>query len=592
MKGSLFFLVLLIIGFILWNYGPKKEGFEGDAPSTPSGEPVIPLISPRAQTLLKGEVQPFAEPTTALLAPPPGQIASVGSRPAEDPASQKAPAGRIQSVSVSLEGFFIEEAPGLMKLGDASVQLPLSTARADKGRLKDELMVLKRNPGLESSLTQEDVDGIEANLAYLQKKWRQSVNALSGLPMVGGDSSAAKEGFANLTGAAAPVGPQGIVGFFTSLFSLKEAGPYETYQAYEGFTGGTTGSTGSTGSRGSTGSTGSRGSTGTTSPTGSTGSTGASMGSTAGNSDMTLEDLKDLSMKINHEILRLGNPGTTDLNTNARINTLEIIQKLVDDIKNEVERGIRAERDIPITKANVAKFLPAMTNPNSGISHLISNMNANPILSSLFPAYAAGDINGSELSRQMFDRYAEEFLKNLSYDITMTYRYKGQAEQEIASNYKTAMADAKFIKENSMGAGPAPAGGGGVDSAVSNSAYRGFFDSVIKDVTGVQPDDIKVGRGGIGISMDAPPSLEGGGAAGLTKFNWKERSTQICQQITSRGYNAKDFGCLEDPDSMKREGFSWRGHARMICNRLGTIYDSGVPELCGCPPPTWAGWRQ
>jgi hypothetical protein len=30
----------------------------------------------------------------------------------------------------------------------------------------------------------------------------------------------------------------------------------------------------------------------------------------------------------------------------------------------------------------------------------------------------------------------------------------------------------------------------------------------------------------------------------------------------------------------------------MICNRLSTVYDSSVPELCGCPPTDWCGWRQ
>jgi hypothetical protein len=35
--------------------------------------------------------------------------------------------------------------------------------------------VLKRNPGIDSSLTIGDLDEIEANLGYLQKKWRMSV---------------------------------------------------------------------------------------------------------------------------------------------------------------------------------------------------------------------------------------------------------------------------------------------------------------------------------------------------------------------------------------------------------------------------------
>jgi hypothetical protein len=37
--------------------------------------------------------------------------------------------------------------------------------------------------------------------------------------------------------------------------------------------------------------------------------------------------------------------------------------------------------------------------------------------------------------------------------------------------------------------------------------------------------------------------------------------------------------------------FSWRGYSKMVCSRIATIYDTGAPEACGCPPPTWAGWR-
>jgi hypothetical protein len=43
---------------------------------------------------------------------------------------------------------------------------------------------------------------------------------------------------------------------------------------------------------------------------------------------------------------------------------------------------------------------------------------------------------------------------------------------------------------------------------------------------------------------------------------------------------------------MNRESFSWRGYTKMVCNRVSTVYDSSVPELCGCPPADWPGWRQ
>jgi len=73
-------------------------------------------------------------------------------------------------------------------------------------------------------------------------------------------------------------------------------------------------------------------------------------------------------------------------------------------------------------------------------------------------------------------------------------------------------------------------------------------------------------------------------------LDWKERSGQICEQIVKRGMNPRDYGCLEDPDEVD-PNFSYRGYAKMVCSRLGTNYDPGIPELCGCPPATWSGWK-
>jgi hypothetical protein len=537
MEGILFFGIIILIAFILWKRGSGTEGFQDVPPDGASPGPVIPLISPRDQTLLKGEVKPFAEPSTALLAPPPGQLASVGSRPATDPASEKATAGRIQSVLESLKGFFAREAPGLSKLGDPSVQLPLSTAKGDRGRLEDELAVLKRNPGLESSMTIEDINGVEANLGYLQKKWRLSANALSGAsPMPGA------EGF---QGAPVASGPRGIASFFTDLFSSGESGPGTA----EGF-----------------------------------------QGTAAAGSDMKLADLKDLSAKINVEIVRLSASGTTDANIGARVDVLSTIKKTIDDLIREVETGRRAEKDIPIMKADVTKFLPAMSNLNTGIPELITGTGANPVLNSLFSKYGAGDLSGAEVAQKMFEQYATDFMKNLSYDVNLRFKYTGEAEKAVAQDYAQAMADAKFVAENSGGAaGPAPAGpaADSTNPAVQ-AAYRGFFQNVIEDATGGKVTSAEVGRGGVVPASDAGADTS---QQKLEKFNWKERSKQICEQIATRGYSPKEFGCMEDPDTVKRDGFSWRGYTRMVCTRLATIYEPGVPELCGCPPPTWPGWR-
>jgi hypothetical protein len=464
---------------------------------------------------------------------------------------EKAPAARIQSVLESIRGFFEREAPGLSRLGDPSVQLPLSTAKGDRGRLEDELAVLKRNPGLESSLTIEDVNGMEANLGYLQKKWRLSANALSGSPMPGGGGAA--EGFQDA--AAGASGPSGILSRFASFFSGEDVAAA------------------------------------TSGPEGFQGASGS--GSGAG-SDMKQADLEDLALKINAEILRLSKSGTTDANINSRIDVLSTIKKTVDDLITEVKAGRRAERDIPIKKEDVTKFLPAMSNLNTGIPELITESGANPILNSLFSKYGAGDIKGAEVAQQMFEQYAADFLKNLSYDVSLRFKYTGEGEQAMARDYAQAMADAKFVRENEIGAaasaaaGPgAPVGGDPLNPAVK-SAYRGFFDQVIKGATGAEVEHIDVGLGGVGEggSTDAD-----GKPVPLERFSWKERSKQICEQVAARGYSPREFGCMDDPETVKREGFSWRGYTRMICTRLGTIYDPGVPELCGCPPATWSGWK-
>lgn len=561
MQGILFFGILFVIGLVLWirSGGRPLEGFEDGAGAAappkpemnPDGTPVIPLVSPRDQTLLKGEVKAFAEPSTALLAPPPGQLASVGTRPQSDPATEKASAGRIQSVLESLRGFFEREAPGLFKLGDPSVQLPMSTAKGDRGRLEDELAVLKRNPGLESSLTIEDVNGMEANLGYLQKKWRLSANALSGSPM----PPAGAEGFES---GVATAGPGGIVSWFTGLFSSEEGAGMSS--GPEGFQSGAT--------------------------------TGGGTGS-----DMKLKDLEDLVAKIDAEIIRLNTSGTTDANVNSRIDVLTTIKKTVADLVTEVKAGRRAEKDIPIMKDDVTKFLPAMSNLNTGIPELITQSGANPVLNSLFSKYSAGDQEGADVAQKMFEQYATEFLKNLSYDVSLRFKYTGEAEQAMARDYALmardyaqAMTDAKHVAENEMGAAAAAAAGPSALNPAVKSAYRGFFDQVIKGVTGAEVEHIDVGLGGAAGAADAAAG-DDGKPAPLERFSWKERSKKICEQVAARGYSPREFGCMDDPDQVKQDGFSWRGYTRMICTRLGTIYEPGVPELCGCPPPTWAGWK-
>jgi hypothetical protein len=76
----------------------------------------------------------------------------------------------------------------------------------------------------------------------------------------------------------------------------------------------------------------------------------------------------------------------------------------------------------------------------------------------------------------------------------------------------------------------------------------------------------------------------------IGKFDWKVRAEAITENIRKAGMNPDDFGCLGRGAQVSKD-YSWRGHAKMVCSRLATHADPGIPEQMGCPPVSWKGWR-
>ena len=555
MKSLLFLALFLVIAVVSWKTSVQTDGFQDITPAGASPGLNTPVISPRGQTLMKGEVKPFTNPSTALLAPPPGQTASVNSLPPEDPAMQKVNARRLYSIYESLIGFFKNEAEGLENMGDSSVTLPMNTARADIGRLRDELGAIDRNPGLESSLTQDDANEIEANLAYLQKKWRLSANAM-GAPSPMKPTS---EGF-----SAVQKG-----GWFNGLFGTAQEG-FQSYGSGSGSVSATSMGTGA--------------GTGTGTMSGTSG--GTSTGCSGSSCKASLDDLMNLSTQITSEIVRLQASGAQDTTTQNRMKLLSSILQTVSDLISGLKNFTVKPEDITLTKGQMTNFLKSIKNPNSALTTVLSDWGLPSGLGNLFPTYAAGDVSGADLAKELFGKYIKD-LKNLSWDIGLSY--KGQAEQDIAANYASAMKDARYFADTagtpvaSNANNSAPTSGSGV-----SSGYRGLFDSVISSVTGQSPTTLNVSMGATTGNDNATHTSH---SSTNEPFNWKERSKQICSQIKMRGLDPYEFGCLKDENSVRQENFSWRGYTKMVCNRLGTVYDPSIPELCGCPAPAWIGWR-
>jgi hypothetical protein len=74
-------------------------------------------------------------------------------------------------------------------------------------------------------------------------------------------------------------------------------------------------------------------------------------------------------------------------------------------------------------------------------------------------------------------------------------------------------------------------------------------------------------------------------------FDWKQRSSFICEQIRMRGMNPDDFGCSAAVQKENDPKFSYRGYTAMICSRLESTMDPGLPVSVGCPPASWPGWK-
>ena len=647
MKSLLFLVLFLVTATIAWKVAKQKDGFQDVTPPGASPGLNIPVISPRGQTLTKGEIKPFTEPSTALLAPPPGQASSVNSLPAEDPALQKSDARRLYSVYESLIGFFKNEAKGLQAMGDATVQLPMSTAKSDMTRLRDEMGAIDRNPGLESSLTQDDVNGIEANLGYLQKKWRLSANAAGAAspmpPFEEGFSctekkgaygwfssffGGAQEGFQTATTPPTPPTPPtltipsgkyalatdstlymmitlgspivkitGVSYRDTSITSVPTSATGFTITWLAPNTGwGTSGV--STFVYSDTTKALTENTTATWNLVVPPGSGGSGSGSGSGapcagsSCKASLEDLTNLSTNIVAEIVRLQASGATDATTQNRMKLLSSILQQVNDLTSGLKNGTIKPDTVTITTGQIKSFLTDIKNPNSPLKNILADWGLPSGLSNLFPTYAAGDVSGADLAKDLFGKYVKD-ITNLSWDIGLSY--KGKAEQEIAANYASAMKDARYFADtagtptasnSNSGASSSSSGGSGGSGAGMANNYRGLFDNVISSVTGQTPT--------VNAAAGATTTTTNGGMYSSTTtqpFDWKERAKQVCAQIKMRNMEPYDFGCLKDTNAVRQDNFSWRGYAKMICTRLATVYDPSIPELCGCPPPAWIGWR-
>ena len=286
-------------------------------------------------------------------------------------------------------------------------------------------------------------------------------------------------------------------------------------------------------------------------------------------------------MSISSFIVQLKASGTTSPITLKRIDTLNYLLNQVNKLLNDVNNGTIKQSNIPITKTAYNVFLPYIDPKNAGsnqsdpLPNLLSSLDANAALANLFPYYSNGDLSGAQLARQLLEKYAGSLFKDVSYDVNVKFGKRSNAELQVEKQFAQAISNIATGGNKPVSFSDSGSTYGTVDKSVTSG---GAFNSIIQNLMG--KNGSKANDSSSVSNMQTKPST----------LDWKQRSADICSQISKRGLNPGDYGCLHNPEEVD-QNFSYRGYAKMICSRLQTNYDPGIPELCGCPPPTWVGWR-
>lgn len=481
MKATQIIYLCLFVGIIIYVIKSTHllEGFQDSEPTSAllgKSDPEMPNTLKQDSLETPAKPNPV-EPGTLPFAPY-AQTASVGAYQFKDPAQIPAGAKQIKQIYEDVQTFLVFEGASVADSSDPSVSLPLTQLRADAERLQQESAVLENNPGVESTLTQQDLANIQGSLTFLQRKVRlfQTSGVIS--------ASGGKEGF---MGAPPP----------SSALRATKA------------------------------------------------------------------ELQILLTKITGAILILSASGTTDPVVTARVKNLQKMYSDVSGMIKKLENGTWTQKDVPLSSEDVKKIIPNLGNLSSTLPDINkesdSGYKLNPAEKQI--AGLVGDSN----AREVFNKLKDNGMFRVTLD--MGYNVPGSGSQKTV-NIKKEMGVKQdgtlaFVDDN-IKASPSLSVDGPFDSTMSGADDRAEAANKADYANSNKPN--------------VPSHLD-----------WKQRAKDICKQIKARGLDPQDFGCIPEGSNLS-PAYSWRGHTKMVCGRLGATMDPGLPQTCGCPPPNWKGW--
>ena len=294
----------------------------------------------------------------------------------------------------------------------------------------------------------------------------------------------------------------------------------------------------------------------------------------------TPEQLKDFSIRIQAEILRLSASATTDPTVQARIANLTKMKAQVDQVSTNIVSGALLQSESPITSKAIEQALPTLGKMSSPLKQILSTYELPEGWANLLPTGITNDPESRRDIGNLISRYANDFFQGASTELTFKVNYTSPREVDLANAQ------------------------GGVDLG---DYYDGEEDTSVATTGFPSASDLdRVGSDRSLTDMNAPDMItdlyaQDVRAEGRTPyagekqrgshFNWEKRAKEIVDQIKRRGMKPKDFGADLQELGKPSSAFSWKGFTNMMCTRLITVETNKMDEMCGCPPMLWKGWN-
>ncbi len=474
---------------------PKTSPGLADAVNVANNQRVGSKVGTKAQDISSG----------AAPAAPYGVVSDTAPSLYTDPDNIVVTPANLKELRDNLRAFMQFELPHLRGQSDPTIQLPISSLKADYDRVDAEVAVLTRNPGQPSSLKGRQFKEIADNMQYLKDKYRRfKQNDV-----------------------------QGVV----------SSGPTKAQKAV----------------------------------------------SQKVEERATLADLKSVRTRMIAERARLGAGGSLEPVINARIGA---ISKMIEDLTGiiqKVEARTLQESEIPVFKSDIDQLFKTLTDTSKPIPGLMRSA-LPPGVANLLPPGMGQDAESQALIGRLADKYMGDFLKGVSVELGAKVKYTSENEARagqgptfdrafgpLATGHDRAIAQQSMLGTKYSGF---PTDGVLDSLATSDQMMPKPVPGEVYDPYAYNPVEGQRRPSG----KDPLPIT--GSASG---FDWKTRAKQICENARKMGLNPADFGCMPDSATVSPH-FSWRGYAKMICNRLQTHYYQGTDEACGCPPIGWPGW--